>query len=69
MIVKKGRELPAGILASVFIVLGGVCLLTPLRDQISRHGFPVWVLGVALAFAGIVLWIGIVQNFLHARRK
>ena len=68
MIVKKGKEVPAAVLASVFVVLALVCLLTPLRDQVSRHGFPMWLLGLGLAFSGLVLWGGVVQNLLLRRR-
>lgn len=68
MIVKEGKEVPVAVVASVFVVLALVCFLTPLRDQVSRHGFPMWLLGLGLAFSGLVLWAGVVQNLLHRRR-
>ncbi|PZE90424.1 hypothetical protein DEI95_11745 [Curtobacterium sp. MCBD17_008] len=66
MIIKEGKEVPGAILASVFVVMGVLCFLTP--DQVTRHGFPVWVLGIVLAVSGLVLWGGVVQNLLRRRR-
>lgn len=68
MIVKKGKELRAAVIGSVFLLIAGVLLLSPLRDQVSRHGFPVWLLAVAVAFGGLVLWIGALVNLLQRRK-
>ncbi|WP_194661137.1 hypothetical protein [Curtobacterium sp. VKM Ac-1395] len=67
MIIKEGKELLGAVLASVFVAMGGVCLLTPLRDEVSRHGFPMWLLGLVLVVCGLVLWGGVVRNLLRRR--
>lgn len=68
MIIKEGKELLGAVLASVFVVMGGLCLLTPLRDEVSRRGFPMRLLGLVLVVCGLVLWGGVVQNLLRRRR-
>jgi uncharacterized membrane protein len=68
VIVKQGKEVQAAIIASVFVILGAVCLLTPLRDLVTRRGFPMWVLGFAFVFVGCVFWFGVIQNLLRRRR-
>ncbi|GGL03157.1 tetrahydromethanopterin S-methyltransferase subunit E [Curtobacterium luteum] len=67
MIVKQGKELLAGIAGSAFVIGAVVLLLSPLREQESRHGFPVWLLALVMGLAGLVLLIGVVLNV--ARRK
>lgn len=68
MIVKSGRELPAAIVGSVLLVVACILILSPLRDQVSRHGFPVWLLAVAIGFVGLLLWLGVVINLLQRRK-
>ncbi|OEI69399.1 hypothetical protein Cus16_1243 [Curtobacterium sp. ER1/6] len=62
VIVKSGKELPAAIVGSVLLVSACTLLLSPLRDDVSRHGLPVWLLAVAIASGGLVLWLGVVLN-------
>ena len=68
VIIKEGKELLGTVLASVFVVMGGLRLLTPLRDEVSRRGFPMWLLGLVLVICGLFLWGGVVQNLLRRRR-
>ena len=68
MIIKEGKELLGTVLASVSVVMGGLFFLTPLRDEVSRRGFPMWLLGLVLVVCGLVLWGGVVQNLLRRRR-
>lgn len=68
VIVKRGKEVQAAIIASVFVILGAVCLLTPLRDLVTRRGFPMWVLGLVFVFVGCVFWFGVIQNVLRRGR-
>ena len=47
---------PASV-ATSFLVLGLVCLLTPMRTVITTHGFPTWILGIGLLASGVGLWV------------
>ncbi|WP_156794836.1 hypothetical protein [Curtobacterium sp. BH-2-1-1] len=47
---------PASV-ATAFLVLGLVCLLTPMRTVTTTHGFPTWILGIFLLAGGVGLWV------------
>jgi uncharacterized membrane protein HdeD (DUF308 family) len=47
---------PASV-ATASLVLGLLCLLTPMRTVITTHGFPTWILGIVLLTGGVGLWV------------
>jgi uncharacterized membrane protein HdeD (DUF308 family) len=42
--------------ATASLVLGLICVLTPVRTVTTTHGFPTWIIGIVLLIGGVGLW-------------
>ncbi|MGW8433017.1 hypothetical protein ACWGJ9_18170 [Curtobacterium citreum] len=54
---RKSTFWRPAIVATAFLVLGLVSLLTPMRTVSTARGFPTWILGIILLAGGVGLWI------------
>jgi 1,4-dihydroxy-2-naphthoate octaprenyltransferase len=69
VIIKEGKEKRGAVIATLFMVIGLVLLLTPIRDSTTRHGIPVWIIGTIAVVTGLVFLGGVFQNLLRRRRR